>query len=474
HQRFYILLSFALWIIFVAVQNRQSSSARLGRTKIGRTGRARASPLLWSFGSLGRPALLPAVRRPPLHYLYCLTPHCLALCLLSESGFLLACWRALLRRVPLTGRRTPLGFVCDLAFIIVGLELCALSFTSRLMLSAGVFWLGANYARLLWRRPRLRQHRPVVARFFASCLALCAFPLLPVVGGVVHPLLLAVHTAAAAAYSVAYLRSEPDAKLIVPLSAAQCLLAGLMSVSTHTVYHGRDKPLALQAASWCLLAAVFPLIGWTNSRRVSVSQSATGYSGLAPSVALLLPVYGLMCISYEGLFLLTLAVFLEAWTRIECLLLMTLADGSDGDCSADEADAKLGKERLAVERGLRTLGGGLRQNLCFVFLLLLSFFGTGNIASINSFDTSSVYCFITVFSPFTMGFLMLVKILLPMLTVGMAFAILARSLLVLEVLLFSDILAVHFFLQIRDHGSWLDIGTSIGHYVVVMATTVAL
>uniref|UniRef100_A0A1I8FHS0 G_PROTEIN_RECEP_F1_2 domain-containing protein n=1 Tax=Macrostomum lignano TaxID=282301 RepID=A0A1I8FHS0_9PLAT len=110
--------------------NRQSSSARLGGQKSAGLAEP-ASPLLWSFGSLGRPALLPAVRGQPaaLHYLYCLTPHCLALCLLSESGFLLACWRALLRRVPLTGRRTPLGFVCDLTFIIVGLELCALSFT---------------------------------------------------------------------------------------------------------------------------------------------------------------------------------------------------------------------------------------------------------------------------------------------------------------------------------------------------------
>jgi len=45
-----------------------------------------------------------------------------------------------------------------------------------------------------------------------------------------------------------------------------------------------------------------------------------------------------------------------------------------------------------------------------IFLLLSAFFGTGNIASINSFDPSSVLCFVTVFSPFVMGALMLWKV----------------------------------------------------------------
>uniref|UniRef100_A0A1I8FL72 PigN domain-containing protein n=1 Tax=Macrostomum lignano TaxID=282301 RepID=A0A1I8FL72_9PLAT len=243
-----ILLSFALWIIFVAVQIGKAHLPGLA----GQKSPDCAEPRVASVVELWQPwpaALLACCTAGAPALLYCLTPHCLALCLLSESGFLLACWRALLRRVPLTGRRTPLGFVCDLTFIIVGLELCALSFTSRLMLlRLACSGSAPTMPACCGGAHALRQHRPVVARFFASCLALCAFPLLPVVGGVVHPCC-SVHTAAAAAYSVAYLRSEPDAKLIVPLSAAQCSLAGLISVSTHTVYHGRDKPLVLQAAS---------------------------------------------------------------------------------------------------------------------------------------------------------------------------------------------------------------------------------
>lgn len=41
-------------------------------------------------------------------------------------------------------------------------------------------------------------------------------------------------------------------------------------------------------------------------------------------------------------------------------------------------------------------------------------------------------------------------------------------------LVLSDIMALHFFFLIRTEGSWLDIGTSLSHYVISMATTVFL
>jgi phosphatidylinositol glycan class N len=56
-----------------------------------------------------------------------------------------------------------------------------------------------------------------------------------------------------------------------------------------------------------------------------------------------------------------------------------------------------------------------------VFHLLISFFGTGNMASINSFDAASVYTFETVFSPFLMGFLLMLKVIVPFLIVIVAF-----------------------------------------------------
>uniref|UniRef100_A0A8D3CQP4 GPI ethanolamine phosphate transferase 1 n=1 Tax=Scophthalmus maximus TaxID=52904 RepID=A0A8D3CQP4_SCOMX len=90
-----------------------------------------------------------------------------------------------------------------------------------------------------------------------------------------------------------------------------------------------------------------------------------------------------------------------------------------------------------------------------------------------SFDPASVYCFLTVFKPFIMGGLMMWKVPLSIFTV---FNTLLRNnkLLFLIVLVISDLMALHFFFLVQDYGSWLDIGTSISHYVIVMSMTIFL
>uniref|UniRef100_A0A663MUY2 GPI ethanolamine phosphate transferase 1 n=1 Tax=Athene cunicularia TaxID=194338 RepID=A0A663MUY2_ATHCN len=63
----------------------------------------------------------------------------------------------------------------------------------------------------------------------------------------------------------------------------------------------------------------------------------------------------------------------------------------------------------------------VRRAFFFVFFIVTAFFGTGNIASVNSFDPASVYCFLTVFSPFMMGGLLLLKVVIPFVLVSCAF-----------------------------------------------------
>lgn len=63
-----------------------------------------------------------------------------------------------------------------------------------------------------------------------------------------------------------------------------------------------------------------------------------------------------------------------------------------------------------------------KQALVLITLVETAFFGTGNIASLNSFNPSSLRCFISIFSPFTMAALLIFKIFLPCFAIAIVFA----------------------------------------------------
>ncbi|KAJ6298554.1 hypothetical protein OIU76_019668 [Salix suchowensis] len=86
-----------------------------------------------------------------------------------------------------------------------------------------------------------------------------------------------------------------------------------------------------------------------------------------------------------------------------------------------------------------------------LILFNVAFFGTGNFASIASFEISSVYRFITVFSPFLMATLLIFKLFIPFMLVICVFSAITKLLQVPRVgcyflvILFSDVMTIHFF-----------------------------
>ena len=114
-----------------------------------------------------------------------------------------------------------------------------------------------------------------------------------------------------------------------------------------------------------------------------------------------------------------------------------------------------------------------------LFFVFLSFFGTGNIGSVSSFDPTAVRCFVNIFSPFVMMVALLEKIVGPFLLVSCFFRMLLWSRVQVErnfliVLFLCQGMALHTFFIVRNTGSWLEIGTSISHYVIVQCTTLFL
>jgi GPI ethanolamine phosphate transferase 1 len=165
------------------------------------------------------------------------------------------------------------------------------------------------------------------------------------------------------------------------------------------------------------------------------------------------------------LFFCVFSLFLFVWLIVE----RRLADAEEAEDARKRVQQKL--DQKFDEVTLRHA----RIAAIYVALCLLSFFGTGNVASVTSFELSSTYRFVTVFNPFLMAALLLVKLMIPFAILAAFFGLLNRILrlpplgLSLLVTAIADVMTINFFFLVRDHGSWQDIGMSISYYVMANA-----
>ena len=192
-----------------------------------------------------------------------------------------------------------------------------------------------------------------------------------------------------------------------------------------------------------------------------------------------------MSTSYEAMFVLLLFTSLLVWLQLEEVEHHSTTQKPGSMWSSD---VTFRTPRLLTvfpgdschdNGGSASLGDVRRAWLC-LFLGILSFFGTGNVASINTFNPNMIYPFITVFSPFVMGALLVLKMAVPFVFVSSVFNVILSLLHIrLKTILFlmlvmSDLMGLNFFFLVRDSGSWLEIGVSISHYVIMMTMAVAV
>lgn len=124
--------------------------------------------------------------------------------------------------------------------------------------------------------------------------------------------------------------------------------------------------------------------------------------------------------------------------------------------------------------------GKIFLNHAQLLFSVLAFFGMGNMASLNSFDPMWVRSYITVFSPFLMAALILFKILIPYIVVSCVFRAIAICLeasmkkIFYIVLILCDTMGLHFLFMVQNTGSWLEIGSSISHFIIVQTMVMFL
>lgn len=295
-----------------------------------------------------------------------------------------------------------------------------------------------------------RAHTGDCVMWVSACLALalcCAAPLdlapNPRLG-----LAAAAAWLAAAASAAWRARRDPE-----PETRAFALLGALLGAAAACVWHidaslarAAGAPAAVQTACWALLAAA-PAVALVAAPR---RDARARFWALALGCA----VPGtLLAVHVESAALLAFAAALDAWCALE---------------AAAESAAAGGDGAGAPAAGVRTIGArDVRRALLALLLANVSFFASGNVASVASFDLAAAFRFVTRFAPFTMAALLIAKLVLPLALLAYALGVQrARARLpAMASLLAGTVLAaaltLRFFLRVRVAGSWREIGSSV-------------
>ncbi|XP_039645743.1 GPI ethanolamine phosphate transferase 1 isoform X2 [Perca fluviatilis] len=395
-------------------------------------------------------------RSPITYYIYCLLPVPVWYSVLKESGTL----TDLVRSAPSLPLWKCFGYFVLVAF---GIELLVVSFFHRTMLTVGLAVLSLwPFLSGLFGKAKFRS-----LSWCLGCLCLAAFPLMPVVGREPNIHLVTCAGLLTLFTSACYLWSSgqrtplhlSDRLQFVTQMLHVAVCAYMPSLTHSSLQQKQGLPLLNQIISWTTLACsmLVPLLSSTRlfHRLLSIFLSLTA-------------TYLLLSTGSEALFPPVLSWLMFVWINIEQEAMLAQGVSSRQELSTIDFSANIDITKI---RQLKL--DDIRRSYFFVFFIITAFFGTGNIASINSFDPASVYCFLTVFNPFIMGGLMMWKVIIPFIivmctfeTIQVATQLSSRSLFLI-VLVISDLMAL-------DYGSWLDIGTSISHYVIVMSMTIFL
>ena len=165
------------------------------------------------------------------------------------------------------------------------------------------------------------------------------------------------------------------------------------------------------------------------------------------------PFYTLLTRSHEGLFLIIFYDYLQLWIK------MKWREMPEETGENDEVKANKNKFNLI-------------DIFTYMSLTYSSAFSTGNVASLSGFTLSSVFRFISKYWPMLITTLIMIKILIPSIFVTLAHFEICKqykysssdSLFMLIAM--CEVMNIKFFLDIRDFGSWLEIGMSIAFFVI--------
>ncbi|KAK2018005.1 GPI ethanolamine phosphate transferase 1 [Colletotrichum eremochloae] len=378
----------------------------------------------------------------------------------------------------------------DLLYLVLGavvylgiVESLAVGYIHRQVLTV-LFWIGAFYP-LVHGLSFLQKHLVLTTTWFVSCAIMGVFTLLPA-NKVENITLIVCGGLSMVAVGVGYLlfehkivanfpgaSSEPSfenriSRFLIGVQTVLVMLSIIITRSSALSLQAKGGlPRTKQVAGWLvLIASLFvPLAHQLQPNSHYMHRLMVIFLAFAPTFVIL-------TISYEAIFYVVYAITLLSWIKLESRIQALTVAPTD---SPTKEIQRTNSSPRAASNGLRYRPLRLhdaRVALFFFVLFQSAFFSTGNIASISTFSLESVCRLLPVFDPFAQGAMLIFKIVIPFVFVSASLGILNKLLGVAPSALFmfavgmSDILTLHFFWVVRDEGSWLEIGSTICHFVV--------
>ncbi|KAH6673683.1 GPI ethanolamine phosphate transferas-like protein [Halenospora varia] len=376
------------------------------------------------------------------------------------------------------------GTIALILKAIIGLvliESLALGYTHREVYS--VLSIAAAFWPVFYGTAFVGANKTLVATWMVSCVAMSSFTLLPAMK--VEDLSLVMSggylmVAIGVLYLVFEKRLLAKSKLVGDSTApandslSRSLLGIQIGLIILSMVVTRSSILSLQAkmglprgnqiVGWIvlILSLVMPFV-----HRI---QSNSHYLHRLMIIFLTFsPIFVILTISYEGLFYLGFCATLITWVRLEHSIFIftkpkTPSKTTNGNATMPASLSSSPFRTLTL--------ADLRVSLFFLTLLQSAFFSTGNVASLSSFSLDSVSRLIPIFDPFSQGALLILKLMIPFALISANLGILnkrlgvAPSSLFMVVMALSDFLTLHFFWVVRDEGSWLEIGSTISHFII--------
>ncbi|MFQ6620596.1 hypothetical protein Gotur_000195 [Gossypium turneri] len=421
-------------------------------------------------------------RSPPLYHAYFAMTIFLWTQILNEYKFIKALWRYLRgRESDYVIKLLALGLVS-----VIILELLVHSFTERKLYTWCFLIVGAIASIYLYKSIPWRSGIPVFVCL--TCWFLSLFTLMPaeipdnnklVNASGVMVIVIGLTgkwldlKAGVNRFWFGICNHEKRQPKFPMLFQLQALLVGLSSVMVFLSTSHRTVKQELhtihQLMNWFI--AGFSMILPLFSENGLLSRLNSIFLGFAPPFLLL-------SIGYEAVFYGALGLVLIAWILFENSLLYVYK------VNKSSASGKNLGEHAFLENDTRYLQlSDMRIPLTFMVLFNVAFFGTGNFASIASFEISSVYSQtellpIAALSDGRTPHLQVIHTIPACYKHRCAFSAITKLLEVPRigcyflVILCSDVMTVHFFFLVKNTGSWMEIGNSISHFGIMSAQVV--